>query len=103
MMPVNKRAVYWATAFAVAPVILWLCVFFIPALYFSGRTMVVMVSAAPAFFVCAFLDMATGPHAHGPYWPFLVPVPFLNWLFYYYCVFRPLFRWRARRAARQEA
>jgi hypothetical protein len=40
---------------------------------------------------------------HGPAWLLFLLMPFVNWLFYYYVIFRPMFRWWDRRAARKQA
>jgi hypothetical protein len=45
----------------------------------------------------ALLFSRSGIHGMSPY--FFVLVPFINWAFHYYCVFRPIFRWLSRRAA----
>ncbi|MFZ0821038.1 MAG: hypothetical protein WAM91_13280 [Candidatus Acidiferrales bacterium] len=112
-MTVRKRSIIWATVMAVGPLVAFLILGWVSGLLYRystipdkimehGGVAVIGILVAPGLAVSFLLALAFSPTGvHGINGYFLSPAPFVNWAFYYYCVFRPFFRWRARRRAAQ--
>jgi hypothetical protein len=108
----HTRAASWAGAISIGPPVLFLaCALilrdFISENSLSGRGAFAVYYAIGAIefpgFLASYLFGIPVAAMHGPTWLIFLPMPFVNWLFYYYVVFRPLFQWRQRRNARKQA
>jgi hypothetical protein len=106
----DKRAVYWTTGIILVPIVVGIALAVAwssvgPHFHLSGDAgdwiflAVAIVNAPGLFAIIMPLMFIYGVHGIPEWCPFLAPL--INWIFYYYVVFRPLFRWRARRAAQQ--